>query len=317
MIVIDNSGGNPRGCGCAESRRLRTQEDWLISALRAAKAERIPAIVVGNRDLDARATAAENVAGDADRVAQILLQEGASAYFFDSPNANKVKAIPAGSPVTIPAFGNGTLGVSATQPLSPASPFYGEPGFFLAEVDTSARNATTNVAPVSVRLIPVVDEVALDATDGLLLRRSRTRCSAGWAGAADGWRVAVRAVPVDELQGGRLPGRIDPEFTFTSSRPDVADFVARDVRTSDERVPAKGPDGRPMSDPTSALLCAFNAGTTTITIRAGGLAYSQQLTVQGGAVGQPCGTRVSSTPAARRPQQVNSPGVRSVGRAGW
>lgn len=310
VIVIDNSAGSLAAADALSPAGTVPQEDWLISALRAAKAERIPAIVIGNRDLDSRATASENVASDADRVAQILLQEGASAYFFDSPNANKAKAIPAGSSTTIPAFGNGTLGVSATQPLSPATPFYGEPGFFLAEVDTSARNATTNVAPVSVRLIPVVDEVALDATDGLLLRRSRT--------------AIFRGLGRRPLMGGASPyiqfpstsckvitcaGRIDPEFTFTSSRPDVADFVARDVRTSDERVPAKGPDGRPMSDPTSALLCAFNAGTTTITIRTGGLAYSQQLTVQGGAVGQPCGTRVSSTPAARRPTQVQAPGV--------
>ncbi len=107
--------------------------------------------------------------------------------------------------------------------------------------------------------------------DGLLLRRSRT--------------AVVRGLGRRPLMGGAspyiqfpstsckvvdCPGRIDPEFTFTSSRPDVADFVARDLRTSDERVPAKGPDGRPMSDPTSALLCAFNAGSTTITIRAGG-----------------------------------------------
>lgn len=310
VIVIDNSAGSLAASDAASPAGSAPQEDWLISALRAAKADKVPAIVVGNRDLDARATAAQNVATDADRVAQILLQEGASAYFFDSPNANKVKAIPAGSPVTIPSFGNGTLGVSATQPLSPATPYYGEPGFFLAEVDTAARNATTNIAPVSVRLIPVVEELALDATDGLLLRRSRT--------------AVVRGLGRRPLMGGAspyiqfpstsckvvdCPGRIDPEFTFTSSRPDVADFVARDLRTSDERVPAKGPDGRPMSDPTSALLCAFNAGSTTITIRAGGIAYSQQLTVQGGAVGQPCGTRVSSTPAARRPQNVTAPGV--------
>ncbi len=79
----------------------------MISALRAAKADKVPAIVGRQRDLDARATAAQNVATDAIVWRRSCCRRVRRPYFFDSPNANKVKAIPAGSPVTIPSFGNG------------------------------------------------------------------------------------------------------------------------------------------------------------------------------------------------------------------
>ena len=45
-----------------------------------------------------------------------------------------------------------------------------------------------------------------------------------------------------------------------------------------------------IPDPHSSILCAFNAGTTTVTVSAGGLSYSIPVTVQGGSVEQPCGT---------------------------
>ena len=41
----------------------------------------------------------------------------------------------------------------------------------------------------------------------------------------------------------------------------------------------------------SALLCPFNSGTTTVTIRTGGLSFSQRVTVLAGSVQRPCGTR--------------------------
>jgi len=48
-------------------------------------------------------------------------------------------------------------------------------------------------------------------------------------------------------------------------------------------------------------LCPFNAGTTTVTIDAGGLAYSQQVRVQPGSVQRPCGTRPLRPDRFRRP----------------
>jgi hypothetical protein len=80
------------------------------------------------------------------------------------------------------------------------------------------------------------------------------------------------------------------EYRFTSSRPDVADFVEVSPTSSNPRAVFLDSEGKPVPDPHSGLLCAFNAGTTTVTIEAGGLAYSIPVTVQKGSVQRPCGT---------------------------
>ena len=63
-----------------------------------------------------------------------------------------------------------------------------------------------------------------------------------------------------------------------------------------------GSNGKPTADPTSGLLCAFNAGTTTVTLEAGGLAYSTEVTVQPGSVQRPCGTVPLANPAVGGPE---------------
>src|SRR5262249_36741360 len=62
----------------------------------------------------------------------------------------------------------------------------------------------------------------------------------------------------------------------------------------------QGPHGKPIADEHSGLFCAYNAGTTTVTVEAGGLASSQPVTVQPGSVEQPCGT----VPLHNRPVPV-------------
>src|SRR5262249_28867488 len=150
-----------------------------------------------------------------------------------------------------------------------ATPYFGDPGVLLTQVDVSARDAATNVAPVSVRLIPVISELALDARDGTQLRRSQAALFAGLArrarsgpllsgsGSFDGPApyVDIPALPC------RLacPGRIDPEYTFSSSRPDIGDFVKLNVDANDAHAVLLDQDGKAISDPSSGLFCAFNA----------------------------------------------------------
>jgi hypothetical protein len=90
-----------------------------------------------------------------------------------------------------------------------------------------------------------------------------------------------------------------PEYRFGSSNPDVADFVEVDPNSTNPRAVALGSSGKPVPDPTSGLLCAFNAGTTTVTIETGGLTYSEPVTVQPGSVQQPCGTVPLRNPPAK------------------
>jgi hypothetical protein len=102
--------------------------------------------------------------------------------------------------------------------------------------------------------------------------------------------------------GSSCIGRLEPEYHFTSSAPDVADFVAHEPTATDPRRLKLDSSGDPIPDSSSGILCAFNAGTTTVTLEAGGLAYSMLVTVQPGRVRRPCGTVPLRNPP--QPSQV-------------
>ncbi|HEY6757884.1 MAG TPA: hypothetical protein VI318_00265 [Baekduia sp.] len=304
VIVIDNSLGS-LAASDAQQYPAEPQADWLRATLRDARTQGIPAIVVGSRELNP--SLGVNVADDASATAQLLVDEGASAYFYDRPYQSRRSLIPAGGAVQIPEFATGALGYGA--PSGGAQDVYQTPGYLLAEVDTRNRDPLSNRAPVSVRLIPVLDQLALDAADGLLLRRSSAalfqglgrRPQAGRQRSVNGTDRSFGADPYIQLPPALCPqsgcaDRIAPEYSFSSSNPDVGTFVAHDPTSASPRDVLLGPGDKPVPDPTSALFCAFNAGTTTVTIRAGGLAYSTQVTVQAGTAQRPCGTVPLSEP---------------------
>ncbi len=303
VIVLDDSGDvDPK------------QVQWLAGQLENAKSQSEPAIVVGNADLNAQI-----VAGDvqAIAVAQTLVGDGASAYFYDSPEENVTKPLRAGGG-EVPTFGSGTLGyVNVKDELS--GDFHGASGFLLGEVDVAARNPRTNVAPVHARLIPDIGELALEAKDGILLRRSEpalfdalARRPRAGNRASSGGGFAVPEVdpyipiPSNCVGSGCAIG-LFPEYTFSSSRPDIGDFVAPNLASREAHAVLQGPDGKPIHDPLSGLFCAYNAGTTIVTISAGGLSSSLPVTVQAGSVRQPCGTVPLKELPARQQQATIPP----------
>ncbi|HEX5851652.1 MAG TPA: hypothetical protein VFY36_01040 [Solirubrobacteraceae bacterium] len=273
-----------------------SQLTWLEGQLVAASQAHEPAIVVGNADLNAQIAAGEEAAR---RVAQSLLAptHSASAYFFDSPEHNVKERLQLGG-ASIPAFGSGTLGyVSFLAEKSGA--FTGASGFLLAEVNLAKHDPTTNIAEVSARLIPNIGELALEAHSGTLLHRSQVATFAGLARRPRSGNVSRPGQPLPEtdpyipipsicVQAACANG-IQPEYTFTSSRPDFGDFVEPNLALSPEAV-LLSPEGRPIPDPKSGLFCAYNAGTTIVTISAGGLSASLPVTIQAGSVRRPCGT---------------------------
>lgn len=245
-------------------------------------------------------------------IAQLLVEEGASAYLYERPEEQRVTQIPAGGAQTIPAYGTGTLGyrspIANAQQPEQADAIFGDSGYLLLSVDVARRDAASNRAPVQARLIPLIKQLSLAAVDGTLLRRSRPALFQGlgrrplggdrWGpiSAADGSPSPAGADPYLSFpsavcQQSNCATRVTPEYRFTSSDPDVADFVAVDPATTNLRKPLQGADGKVVTDATSGLLCAFNPGTTTLTVSAGGMSYSQLVTVQTGSVQQPCGTR--------------------------
>lgn len=311
VVVIDNSQGS-LAASDPHQNPAEPQEPWLRSVLSDARARGIPSIVVGSRDLNTRARPALNVASDGDEIAQLLVDEGVSAYFFDRPEENRVGAVPAGGAVTIPTFGTGALGYRSptTNAASIGRPdaLFGAAAFLLAEIDVARRDPRTNRAPVAVRAIPVLESLSLQAVDGVLLRRSRPSLFQGlgrrpvagdrWGplGGGDGipspaGSDAYTTFPPEQCVIQGCSTRVVPEFRFESSDPDIADFVQQDPQSTNLRKPLLGGDDKVITSNASGLLCPFNAGETTVTVTAGGLSYSQRVRVQAGSVQRPCGTR--------------------------
>jgi hypothetical protein len=281
------------------------QQCWLATELERARAAHVPAIVLGERDL---AGLGSNEAADSSEVTRILVggappsgclvsEPGpASAYFFDFPEENREYRLSSGG-ASIPAFGSGTLGYTF-PPQSNSRQYLGASGYLLASV--GQPDPTTNVAPVNARLIPAIGSLALAATDGTLLRRSQTALFEGLARRPQAGDRCTNApgcvispdpyVPVpSECTGPNCATGILPEYEFTSSKPDVANFVEVNP-ASTEADAVLLVNEKTVADPHSGLLCAFNAGTTTVTVSTGGLTYSEPVTVQPGSVQQPCGT---------------------------
>jgi hypothetical protein len=303
------------------------QQCWLAKQLAQAKFERAPAIVIGARDLTSNGGPG-NMAADATQVIPILVNGtppagcalgegtpgeeltpgGASAYFFDYHQQNRSYPISAGG-ASIPTFGSGTLGYVPPQAQNDTE-FLGASGFLLAEVETARRNPTTNRAPVAVKLIPDISDLALDATNGTLLRRSQAslfnalarRPHAGMGCHFDSGFCSFVPDPYVSIpttcQGPNCSSGIFPEYTFTSSNPDIGNFVEPDPDSPEGDTVLQGPSGKPILDEHSGLFCAFNAGTTTVTIHTGGLSASVPVTVLSGSVVQPCGTTPLRNPPA-------------------
>jgi hypothetical protein len=328
-----------------------TQLQWLEAQLASAKQAQTPAIVVGNADLSAQIAAGDARAAS---VAAALVKGGASAYFYDSPEENVKKPLVAAGG-SIETYGSGTLGYVSVSNERSAN-FHGASGFLIAQVEVAKYDAGTNRAEVSVRLIPNIAELALEARDGILLRRSSVSL---FAGLARRQRAGGRAgksqeegevdpylpIPQNCVGPGCGVSYLFPEYTLTSSRSDIGQFVERNLASSETRAVLTGGEGKPIPDEPrnayserhelnpygqfttnargepinenkealgsreqSSLFCAYNAGTTTITISAGGLSASLPVTVEAGSVREPCGTvRLHELPVSQQPQSAAPP----------
>jgi len=301
VIMLDEAGGVGT-----------TELEWLKQQLSGAQSAPEPAIVVGNADLNAQVAAGDATAA---AVAEAIIAGHASAYFYDAPEQNVTRPLLGSS---VPTFGSGTLGyvslVSAEQ-----ADFIGDPGFLLAQIEAAptAQNAATKQWPVKVQLIPNVGELALEAKDGVLLPRSKVALfeglarrprSGGEANAGSSKNESDVYIPLpSNCIGSQCLNRIAPAYSFHSSNPDIGDFVEPNTAAAEPATTVLlGPDEKPIHDEESGLFCAYNAGTTTVTISAGGLSYSLNVTVQAGSVRRPCGTVPLQNPPAQQ-QQISAP----------
>jgi len=289
--AMDSSGpvGSVRVIVLDDSTEVGSvQLAWLAQKLQEAKGNNEPAIAVGNAEINAHQA-----------IAATLVHGGASAYFYDSPEQNVQLPLTVGTE-SIPAFGSGTLGYVSSV-AAEATNFKGHSGFLLAQVAVAARSPSTNRAPVTVRLIPDIGELALEAKDGVLLRRSKAALfsalarrprSGGRAQRESDTNESAVYIPIPaNCVGTGCASAIPPEYTFSSSHPDVGDFVQPNLASTDPHSVLLGTNEKPIHDPQSGLFCAYNAGTTIVTISAGGLSASVPVTIQAGSVRRPCGTQ--------------------------
>jgi hypothetical protein len=311
--AMDSSGtaGTVRVIVLDESTDVGEQQrEWLASELRGAKARNEPAIVVGNANLNTQIAAGDPAAGE---VARLLVAPcaaagsnctdegaGASAYFFDSPEENVTQPLRVGA-TSIPTFGSGTLGYVNFEKEG-FGDFLGASGFLLGQVNFATYRPTSvsNRAEVTARLIPSIGELGLEAQDGTLLRRSQAALFQALARRPRAGNRSPNGIFAPETDpyipipsncvGTACANGLFPEYTFSSSRPDIGDFVEPNLASPDPHAVLLGANEKPIHDAESGLFCAYNAGTTIVTISTGGLSFSLPVTVQAGSVRQPCGT---------------------------
>jgi hypothetical protein len=294
-IRSQGAGGNVRVIVLDDSREVDSNQlEWLKAQLAEASGAGEPAIVVGNADLNTQIAESD---GAARQVAQALISGDASAYFYDSPEENIKEPLQVGGE-SIPTFGSGTLGyVEFTKETS--GEFLGASGFLLVQV-SHVREADGRFH-VSANLIPNIGELALEAKDGTLLRRSQVaqfdalarRPRAG--NDAHNQSTSPLTSPYIPIPSNCVGTRcannaLLPEYTFSSSNPQVGEFVAPNLASAEQNAVLQGPNGKPIPDAESGLFCAYNPGTTVVTIDSGGLSSSLPVTVEAGSAEQPCGT---------------------------
>ena len=140
VLVIDNSAGSLAASDPHQNPR-EPQQPWLRSALRDARQRQVPAIVVGSRDLSRSLAPEANRAGDGDEIARLLVEEGASAYFFERPNENRSAPIPTGARADDPLVRHRQPGLRRRRSCQSGAPFYGESGILLAELNLALRDS--------------------------------------------------------------------------------------------------------------------------------------------------------------------------------
>ncbi len=288
---------------------------WLEAQLAEASGH---AVVVGNADLpleysEGRASARELVA---------VIEAGkAAAYFYDAPEQN-VQGTLTGSSTATPAFGSGTLGY-VNVANEEVGGFIGQSGFLVAEISNTEKKNGRYV--VEAKLIPNIEELAVEAQQGTLLRRSQV---ASFAGLARRPRSGNRAhnqsvgrapetapyiaIP-DNCVGAACAQGIVPEYTFHSSDTHYGEFVKRDLQSPEPNAVERDAHGNRVSQEAEGgkdgLFCALNATPAKepiyVTLKVANLSYSLPVTIEAGSVRQPCGTTALALKPAT--QEVETP----------
>jgi photosystem II stability/assembly factor-like uncharacterized protein len=280
VIVLDNSAGALEAGAATEG-----QLQWLEAQLAGAHGQGLPVVVIASVPLQE--------ATDGEAVASLLASSGVLAVFTTSARRlDERRLIPEHTPGVpkIPEYEGASLGYQKPQNN-------GVKWYFVS--------ANTQAREVEVAAVPVIASLALKPLDGLSVARSLTlqfeavgRRPPGTLATIAG-RSEEPSEPGEPFPGydnyveipspscGKTPC-VPPSYAFASSDPTIGEFVEPSGPGSP--LPKLDSGGHPIPSSVSGLFCAYNAGTTTVSITTGLLSYSQPVTVKPGGFGSPCGT---------------------------
>jgi photosystem II stability/assembly factor-like uncharacterized protein/murein DD-endopeptidase MepM/ murein hydrolase activator NlpD len=282
VIVLDNSRGSLEGT-------VPGQTAWLEQQL--SDANGMPVVVIAAEPLRESGT---GVASDGNSVAALLARSGVLAVFTANglSQLDERHLIPENAPAgaaQIPEYEGAALG-------------YQEPGnngvmWYFVSVETQARQ-------VNVDAVPVIGSLSVKPLDGLSVPRSLTLQFEAIGRRPAGTLATTPFTTAPGNESEAFPGFdnyveiptpscgtrpcVAPSYAFQSSDPTIGSFVVPSGPGSP--LPKLGSTGHPIPSSSSGLFCAYNSGTTTISVTAGLLDYSLPVTVKPGGFGSPCGT---------------------------
>jgi hypothetical protein len=305
-IVLDNSSGSLETSAPGQTA-------WLSGELAQAHSNGLPVVVFAARPLNVNDLGA---ADDADAVAAQLAAAGVLGVFTTSGGDGSAFATQQDQLVQVPA--DAAPGAPQIPEYEGATLTYQQPKnngvlWYDVSVDTAAGKLIVNA-------IPVISSLALEPLNGLTAARSSTLSFQGIGRRPPGTIATTPADPTFPgypqyvgIPSSTCSGCIRPSYSFQSSDPVVGDFVVPSAPGSP--YPKLTAAGKTTHSSTSGLFCAYNSGTTTVSLTAGLLSAALLVTVQAGGFGPPCGT----VPGGTSTNVIRIPGktiVKSASNAG-
>jgi hypothetical protein len=279
VIVLDNSAGSLEASAPGQTA-------WLTAQLSSAQAAGTPVVAVAAEPL--------TQASDGDAVATQLVNAGVLGVFTTSGGAVNNLTTQTDQVVQVPSNPNPATPIPQIPDYEGATLTYQQSQnngvlWYEVSVDTAARKLT-------VQAVPVISSLALEPLNGLTVARSLTL---SFQAIARRPAATIATTPSDPTFPGysqyvSIPASscstcIGPSYSFKSSNTVVGDFVVPSGPGSP--YPKLNPQGKTTPSSKSGLFCAFNSGTTTVSVTSGLLTASLPVTVQAGhGFGPPCGT---------------------------
>jgi hypothetical protein len=341
------SGGEVRVIVLDDSTDVdSTQQEWLQAQLQEAQHDSEPAIVIGNADLNAQIAAGDATAAAVAQIL-VTGRASAYFYDSPEKNIAVPLRVGSESIPTFGSGTLGYVNFQAESSgdFLGASGFLLAEVNTKAREPSGRFPVTARLIPnIGELALEAKGGTLLPRSQtGLFAALARRPRAGNQARNLSTRRSTDPYIPIpSSCIGTACANGLFPEYTFTSEHPDYGGFVVENLASVDpHKTPLQNAKGEPVPDEPrnakgeltpnrqfeenkkgepinekgevvpraqSGLFCAYNKGTTTVTISAGGLSSSLPVTVQAGSVRQPCGTtKLKELPKSQQQAPVPPP----------